>query len=164
MRLKQFLYVVEEPFQKNFLPYKQMWSRRHNTSTFLLLASGSLCKLEFLLNSSLHWTWEKCILLKRAEPGSGAMGTPSGLGESGSFPGTCCQCLCCSFGAAFSLLFSGKFFGFGFFYCFSSSLFLVVNDKEKKEMWSCALRSLPFYPPQVTGNGGVMAILVLHTL
>lgn len=66
-----------------------------------------------------------------------------------------------------SAVLSGQLFSFSFLksiflYCFSTSLFLVVNDKEEKEMWSCALRSAPFYPPP--GNGGVMAILVLLTL
>lgn len=90
------------------------------------------------------------------------MGTPSGWGRveaSLEHAEICCQCVCCSFRAAFFLFFPRKYFSLLFF---STSLFLVVNDKEEKEMWSCALRSAPFYPPP--GNGGVMAILVLLTL
>lgn len=118
-----------------------------NISVTRLLCT--LCKLDFLPNSSSDWTWEKCILLahKELNLGSGAMRTPSGWGRvevSLEHAEVCCQRVCCSFGSAFSFSFLKSVF----LHYFSSSLFLVVNDKEKKRTWSYALRSLPFYPPQ----------------
>lgn len=140
MRLKHFLCVVAEPFQKNFLPYKQIWSQRHNTSTFLLPDCFAHC---------VNWT--SCRTPPQTEHGKNAFCwlTKSWtwirsnedtlrMGKSGSFPGTCrgmlSTCLLL-FRVSFFLLFSKK--------CFSSLFFILPFSggewqREKENVVVCS--------------------------
>lgn len=94
----------------------------------------SLCKWDFLLNSSLDWTWKKRILLahKELNQDQEQWEHPQDGGKAKAsleHAELCCQCVCCSFGAACFLLFSRKYFSL----LFSSSLFLVWMTKRKRK-------------------------------
>lgn len=87
---------------------------------------------------------------QRAEPGSGAMRTPSGWGRvevSLEHAEVCCQRVCCSFGSAFSFSFLKSVF----LHYFSSSLFLVVNDREKENVVVCS--EIPSFLPTAAATG-----------
>lgn len=148
---------------ENFLLYKQMWSQRHNTSTFLLLASGFVHWVN--QNSSLDWTWEKCILLahKELNQDQEQWGHPQDGGwveASLEHAELRCQCVCCSFRSAFFLLFSRKYFSLLFFiFPFSCG----ECQRKKGNVVLCSEISSFLPATTVTGNGGVMAILGLHT-
>lgn len=118
-----------------------------NISVTRLLCT--LCKLDFLPNSSSDWTWEKCILLAHKELNldQEQWGHPQD-GEEWKFPWNMQRYVVNVSAALSGQLFPFSFLKSVFLHYFSSSLFLVVNDKEKKRTWSYALRSLPFYAPQ----------------
>lgn len=102
----------------------------------------SLCKSDFLLNSSLHWTWEKWILLAhKSWTRIRSNGDTLRMGGKWKLPWNmlevCCQCVCCSFGAAFFLLFSRKYFSLLFFI-----LLFFCGEWQRKRKCGHVLRDL----------------------
>lgn len=108
-----------------------------NISVTRLLCS--LCKLDFLPNSSSDWTWEKCILLAHKELNldQEQWGHPQD-GEEWKFPWNMQRYVVNVSAALSGQLFPFSFLKSVFLHYFSSSLFLVVNDREKENVVVCS--------------------------